>query len=55
MILQHLMNHEKHYITLNNYLRAYYGEKVYKISLNPGFTKFSNKAALLPSVLFILS
>ena len=38
MILQHLMNHEKHYITLNNYLRAYYGEKVYKISLNPGFT-----------------
>lgn len=38
MILQHLMNHEKHYITLNNFLRAYYGEKVYKISLNPGFT-----------------
>ena len=38
MNLHYLMNHEKHYITLNNYLRAHYGEKIYKISLNPGFT-----------------
>lgn len=36
--MTHLMNHKKHYITLNNYLREFYDEKVYKIALNPGFT-----------------
>lgn len=36
--MKHLMNHEKHYITLNNYLRERFGDKVIKISLNAGFT-----------------
>lgn len=33
-----LINNEKHYSTLNNYLRARFGEKVFKVSLNAGFT-----------------
>ena len=36
--MKHLMNHEKHYVTLNNYLRERFGDKVIKISLNAGFT-----------------
>ena len=35
---KHLMNNEKHYVTLNNYLRERFGDKVIKISLNAGFT-----------------
>ncbi len=33
-----LMNHEKHYNTLNNYYKNKYHKKVYKIALNGGFT-----------------
>jgi hypothetical protein len=33
-----LMNHEKHYNTLNNYYKNKYQKKVYKIALNGGFT-----------------
>jgi radical SAM protein (TIGR01212 family) len=33
-----LMNHEKHYNTLNHYYRHKYQKKVYKIPLNGGFT-----------------
>lgn len=33
-----LMNHEKHYNTLNNYYLNKYQKKVYKIALNGGFT-----------------
>lgn len=33
-----LMNHEKHYNTLNNYYKSKYHRKVYKIALNGGFT-----------------
>ncbi|PKK86990.1 MAG: TIGR01212 family radical SAM protein [Tenericutes bacterium HGW-Tenericutes-8] len=33
-----LMTDEKHYNTLNNYYRAYYPNKVFKIALNGGFT-----------------
>jgi radical SAM protein (TIGR01212 family) len=33
-----LMNHEKHYITLNNYYKNKYNQKVFKIALNGGFT-----------------
>lgn len=33
-----LMNHEKHYNTLNNYYRHTYGTKVFKIPLNGSFT-----------------
>jgi len=33
-----LLTPEKHYITLNNYYRALYQRKVYKISLNGGFS-----------------
>lgn len=36
--MQNLMNQEKHYITLNNYLRNRFKKKVYKISLNGDFT-----------------
>ena len=33
-----LMNHEKHYVTLNNFYKNKYNQKVYKIALNGGFT-----------------
>lgn len=33
-----LINNEKHYVTLNNYLKDKYKEKVYKISLNGNFS-----------------
>lgn len=33
-----LMNHEKHYNTLNNYYQSKYNRKVFKIALNGGFT-----------------
>lgn len=33
-----LFNNEKHYLTLNNYLKNKYQEKVYKISLNGNFS-----------------
>ena len=33
-----LMNHEKHYNTLNNYYLMKYSKKVFKIALNGGFT-----------------
>lgn len=33
-----LMTDEKHYITLNNYYKNKYGQKVFKIALNGGFT-----------------
>ena len=33
-----LFNHEKHYLTLNNYLKHLYKKKVFKISLNGNFS-----------------
>lgn len=36
--MKHLMNHEKHYITFNNYLKERFGHKVFRVSLNAGFT-----------------
>ena len=33
-----LITNEKHYVTLNNYLRNTYHKKIYKISLNGGFS-----------------
>ena len=33
-----LFNHEKHYLTLNNYLKSIYNKKVFKISLNGNFS-----------------
>ena len=33
-----LINDEKHYVTLNNYLRSKYQKKVFKISLNGNFS-----------------
>lgn len=36
--MNHLINNEKHYITLNNYLKDIYKEKVFKISLNGNFS-----------------
>lgn len=37
-IMKELMNNEKHYITLNNYLLSRFHHKVYKIALNGNFT-----------------
>lgn len=37
-ILNPLFNHEKHYLTLNNYLKNIYHKKVFKISLNGNFS-----------------
>ena len=36
--MKHLMNDEKHYITLNNYLKYRFNKKVFKIALNGNFT-----------------
>lgn len=36
--MQNLFTDEKHYLTLNNYLRSIYHEKVFKISLNGNFS-----------------
>ncbi len=36
--MKHLLNDEKHYITFNNYLKDRFGHKVFRISLNAGFT-----------------
>ena len=36
--MKHLMNHEKHYVTFNNYLKERFGHKVFRVSLNAGFT-----------------
>lgn len=36
--MENLLNHEKHYITFNNYLKNRFGHKVFRISLNAGFT-----------------
>lgn len=33
-----LMNDEKHYVTLNNYLKSVYSKKVFKVSLNGDFS-----------------
>lgn len=33
-----LINNEKHYVTLNNYLKSIYNKKVFKISLNGNFS-----------------
>ena len=33
-----LINDEKHYVTLNNYLKHKYHKKVFKISLNGNFS-----------------
>ncbi len=36
--MNELINAEKHYVTLNNYLQAIYHQKVYRIALNAGFS-----------------
>lgn len=36
--MKNLMNNEKHYITLNNYLKWRFNKKVFKIALNGDFT-----------------
>lgn len=36
--LNPLFNHEKHYLTLNNYLKSIYHKKVFKVSLNANFS-----------------
>lgn len=36
--MKHLLNNEKHYVTFNNYLKERFGHKVFRISLNAGFT-----------------
>lgn len=36
--MNHLINNEKHYVTLNNYLKDIYHKKVFKISLNGNFS-----------------
>ena len=36
--MKHLLNDEKHYITFNNYLKDRFGHKVFRISLNAGFS-----------------
>lgn len=36
--LNPLFNHEKHYLTLNNYLKSIYLKKVFKVSLNANFS-----------------
>lgn len=36
--MNHLISDEKHYLTLNNYLKSLYGKKVFKISLNGNFS-----------------
>ncbi len=36
--MKNLITQEKHYVTLNNYLRDRFGEKVFRVSLNAGFT-----------------
>lgn len=36
--MKHLMNYEKHYITFNNYLKDRFHDKVFRVSLNAGFT-----------------
>ena len=33
-----LINNEKHYVTLNNYLKSVYSKKVFKVSLNGNFS-----------------
>lgn len=38
MDTSYLFNHEKHYLTLNNYLKHIYNKKVFKISLNGNFS-----------------
>lgn len=52
-----LFNNEKHYLTLNNYLKNRYQKKVYKISLNGNFScpnrdgKISTKGCLFCSAM----
>ena len=36
--MNELFTNEKHYLTLNNYLKNIYNEKVFKVSLNGGFS-----------------
>ena len=36
--MNELFTNEKHYLTLNNYLKSIYNEKVFKVSLNGGFS-----------------
>ena len=36
--MKYLMNDEKHYVTFNNYLKNKYNDKVFRVSLNAGFT-----------------
>lgn len=36
--MNELINEEKHYLTLNNYLKNVYGKKVFKVSLNGNFS-----------------
>lgn len=36
--MNNLFTNEKHYLTLNNYLKNKYGEKVFKVSLNGNFS-----------------
>ena len=36
--MKHLLSHEKHYVTLNNYLKDRFGHKVFRIALNAGFS-----------------
>ena len=36
--MKYLMDHEKHYITFNNYLKDRFHDKVFRVSLNAGFT-----------------
>ena len=36
--MKHLLNHEKHYVTFNNYLKNRFNHKVFRISLNAGLS-----------------
>ena len=53
--MNNLFTDEKHYLTLNNYLKDKYNEKVFKVSLNGGFScpnrdgKISTKGCLFCS------
>ena len=53
--MHNLFTDEKHYLTLNNYLKDKYNEKVFKVSLNGGFScpnrdgKISTKGCLFCS------
>ena len=53
--MNELINDEKHYVTINNYLKSLYHKKVFKVALNGNFSVLiAMERLVIVAVYFVL-